>query len=183
MAADWNRRRESQELAVAEDFWPFCGFLQEEGLLVGSDERLTTARIGPFRVAHTRYENITRDFVEVLLPATFAGMVDGRLIHGALSGVLTAAGNTFIQLLRRSVSFGPGSEDRLRWIVLIYVKTENGRSRFPTSEQLVQHFSSQHENIGEVIEWLTGPNARPFVGDSSIYLLRTRDDGGLEALV
>lgn len=130
-AADWNRRGESQELAVAEDFWPLCGLLHEEGLLVGSDERLATVRIGPFRVAHTRYESATRDFVEVLVPATLAGITDGRLIHGVLSGVLVAAGNTFIQLLRRGVSFSRGPEDKMRWIVVLHVKAENERSCFP----------------------------------------------------
>lgn len=182
-AAEWNRRNEPHELVVAEDFWPLCGLLQEEGLLVGSDERLATARIGPFRVAHTRYEDATRDFVDVLVPAIFAGMADGRLLHGALSGVSAAAGNAFIQLLRRGVSFGRGSEDRLRWIVLIYIKTENGKSRFPTGEQVVQQFSGQYQNVDEVVEWLAGPNAKSIMGDSPIALLRTRGDGGLEALV
>lgn len=182
-AAEWNRRNEPHEIAVAEDFWPLCGLLREEGLLVGSDERLATARIGPFRVAHTRYENATKDFVDVLVPAIFAGMVDGRLLHGALSGVLAAAGNTFIQLLRRGVSFGRGSEDRRRWIILIYVKTENNKSRFPTGEQLVQQFSAQYQNVDEVVKWLAGPNAKPFMGGNPITLLRTHDDGGLEALV
>lgn len=183
LAADWNRRSESQELVVAEDFWPLCGLLQEEGLLVGSDERLATVRLGPFRVAHTEYENPTRDFVEVLVPTTLAGMADGRLIHGVLSGALVAAGHTFIQLLRRGVSFGRGSEDKMRWIVLLYVKTENARSHFPVREQIVQQFSAQYQNVDVVVEWLIGPNAKPFMGDSPIALLCARDDGGLEALV
>lgn len=183
LAANWNRRSESPELAIAEDFWPLCGLLQEEGLLVGSDERLATIRIGPFRVAHTRYENATMDFIEVLVPTTLAGVADGRLIHGVLSGALVAAGNTFIQLLRRGVSFSRRSEDKMRWIVLLYIKSENTRLHSPTREQIVQHFSLQYQNVGEVVEWLIGPNAKPFTGDSPIALLRARDDGGLEALV
>jgi hypothetical protein len=183
LAADWNRRSGARELAVAEDFWPLCGLLQEEGLLIGSDERLATVKIGPFRVAHTRYENATRDFVEVLVPTTLAGMADGHLIHGTLSGALVAAGNTFIQLLRRGVSFSRRPEDKLRWTILLHVKTENDRSLFPTREQIVQQFSAPCQNINEIVEWLIGPNARTFMGDNLIALLRPRDDGGLEALV
>lgn len=184
LAADWNRYSGSRDPVVAEDFWPLCGLLQEEGLLVGSNERLATVRIGPFRLAHTRYENATRDFIEVLVPATLAGMVDGRLVHGTLSAALIAAGNTFIQLLRRGVSFSRRPEDKLRWTVLFYVKKENASLHFPTREQVGQQFSSSsHQNVNEVIEWLIGPNAKTLLGDSPIPLLQARDDGGLEALV
>ncbi len=183
LAADLNKCSGFQEPALVEDFWPLCGLLQEEGLLVGSDERLATVGIGPFRLAHTRYENATRDFVEVLVPATLAGMADGRLIHGTLSGVLIAAGNTFIQLLRRGVSFSRRPEDKLRWTVLLYIKRENSRSHFPSREQAIQQLSPLCQNVDEVVEWLLGSNAKPFIGDSPVQLLRARNDGGLEALV
>jgi hypothetical protein len=110
-------------------------------------------------------------------------MADGRLIHGTLAGALLAVGSTFIQLLRRGVSFTGGSEDKMRWLVLLYVKSENARSHFPTCEQIVEQFSTQYQNLDEAIEWLIGSNAKPFIGDSPIALLRARDDGGLEALV
>jgi len=85
LATDWNRLNESQELAVAEDFWPLCGLLQEEGLLLGSDERLANVRIVQFRVAHKSSENATHYFDDVYLPQTLAAIAGGELIHEALS--------------------------------------------------------------------------------------------------
>ena len=79
--------------------------------------------------------------------------------------------------------FVRGSEDKLRWIILLYIKTENARSRFPTRQQVGQQFSAQYQNVDEAVEWLTVPNAKPIMGDNPIALLRVRNDAGLEALV
>lgn len=54
---------------------------------------------------------------------------------------------------------------------------------FPAREQIVQQLSVQHQNVDEIVEWLIGPHAKTFLGDTPIALLRVRSDGGLEALV
>jgi len=184
LAIAWNNaQKDRREEAEAIDFWPICRLLADEGLLDTKEDQLATVRIGPFRFAQTRYAEATRDFVEVLLPATITGMAGGQPLHAAIGGILAAAGNTFVQLLRRGILFGKDPVDRLRWLVLIHVKTENLKGVFPSHEQVVLRFESTHPDVAEVLNWLTTASATSLLGHQKLSLIKTRYNGGLEALV
>lgn len=183
LAAAWNAQKDGKEGAEAVDLWPVCQLLADEGLLETQEGQLATVKIGPFRFAQTRYEDATQDFVEVLLPATIAGMAGGQPLHAAVGGVLTAAGNTFVQLLRRGVTFGRDPADRLRWLVLLHVKTENCQGVFPSRVQVVQRLEPTHLNVEQALDWLVTTSATSLLGHKKLALIKTRHDGGLEALV
>lgn len=185
LAGNWNSRAKGDEdEARAVDLWPVCRILADEGLLAASEEQVAAIKVGPFRFAQTRYESATRDFIEVLIPATMAGMADGKPLHAAVAGVLTAAGNTFLQLLRRGVSFGRTPADRSRWLVLLEVKEQNQVGQYPNREQVANRMPSlTRDEVESALDWLMGANATPISGSNRLPLVQTREAGGLEALV
>ncbi|MGH9931521.1 MAG: hypothetical protein ACREA9_20120 [Pyrinomonadaceae bacterium] len=183
LAAAWNAQKVGQGDAEAVDFWPVCQLLADENLLETPEDQLAMVKIGPFRFAQTRYEEATQDFLEVLLPATMAGMASGQPLHAAVGGVLTAAGNTFVQLLRRGVTFGRDPVDRLRWLVLLHVKIENRHGVFPARVQVVRRLEPTHPNVEQALDWLVTTSATPLFRHEKLVLIKTRHDGGLEALV
>lgn len=183
LAAAWNSQAGEYQTAEAVDFWPICQLLADEGLLETDEEKLATVKVGPFRLAQTKYECATQDFVGVLVPATIAGMANGQTLHAAVTGVLTGACNTFLQLLRRGVVFGGSPADQIRWLVLLYVKRKNSENVFPTNIEVVRSLKPSHPNVEDALEWLTTPSATPLSRGTKLALITNRHDGGLEALV
>ena len=70
LAAAWNRVRAADGQAEPVDIWPCCQILAAAGLLQGQERDLSAIELGPFRIAVTGRGNATRDFVEVLFPAS-----------------------------------------------------------------------------------------------------------------
>jgi hypothetical protein len=189
MATAWNRTHGEREFADAVDYWPCCQILAAGGVIVGQEQNLAAVELGPFRIALTRRQHATRDFIEVLFPATVAAIPAGQPLLGAVSGALSAACLTFLKLLERSVVFSRSEVDVQRWIVLMYVKNRNAEGIYPTICEVVNavarltDWDIRADAVESSVEWLISNQSDDDEASSGVPLLRLNaSDGGLESL-
>lgn len=185
-ATAWNSINNDQ--ALAADFWPCCRVLVDAALLAAQETNLTALSIGPFRLAVSGDNRPVIDFVEVLFPSVIASTATGQAVPGAVSGVLTAACTTFVKLYRQGTVFGRSEIDRLRWDVLMAVRSDNAHAVQPSTEMVIAAFADRPETrrsssaVHDAVNWLLGTTRTHRYGPREPLLVQL-DNGGLLATV
>lgn len=167
----------SDDAIDVTDLWPACTVLAEAGLLLGDEAKLGAVRIGPFRMAATRYQHAVLDLIDILLPAGVVAIGTGAPKTGALTGIVRLVCKAFTDMLRRGVVFGRTEADKYRFQVLLVVDSLSEAGAVSADDIASQlkaagsHLS--RPAIEEALEWLQ--QAKSVTGETQALVIRHGD--------